>query len=69
MESNIRTVAEKIVKAVNAESSDLDGIESVEEILQNELPIQIHDGISNTHVEVTKDGIVVKENKDVKATK
>lgn len=59
-QNNLRTLSEKIVDAVNAESSDLDGIESVEEILKNHLPIQIREGISNTHVEVTKDGVVVK---------
>ena len=64
MKNNLRTVAEKIVDAVNGESSDLDGIESVEEILKGELPIQIHEGIENTHVEVTSDGVIVKPNKN-----
>lgn len=60
--NNLRTIAEKIVEAVNNESSDLDGIEAVEVILKGDLPIQIHEGIENTHVEVTSDGVIIKPN-------
>jgi len=55
-------LAEGILKQNYPEIPTMESIELVEVILKQQLPIHIHEGIYNTHVEVTKEDVTVKVN-------
>ena len=66
MENKLRKFAEKIYSVVD-ESDDLwTAVEGIEDILKL-IPINIKEGITNTKVDITKEGVVIEPNTDVKS--
>lgn len=63
MTSFMRNYLDKIVKTVENSDSYLDAIEELEVII-TEMPIQVKEGIKNTKVTVTSDGVIVEPNED-----
>ena len=59
--TKLRSLADKIYKSVDEADSYLDAIEDLEEILKS-MPINIKEGITNTKVDITNEGIVVERN-------
>ena len=61
MENNLRSFAEKIYKIVDECEDYYEGIEELEEVLRL-MPVNIKEGITNTKVDITKEGIVIEPN-------
>jgi hypothetical protein len=61
MENKLRSFAERIYKIVEECEDYYEGVEELEEVLRL-MPVNIKEGITNTKVEITKEGIVVEPN-------
>jgi hypothetical protein len=61
MENKLRSFAEKIYKIVDECEDYYEGIEELEEVLKL-FPINIKEGITNTKVDITKEGIIIEPN-------
>ena len=61
MENKLRSFAEKIYKVVDECEDYYEGIEELEEVLKL-FPINIKEGITNTKVDITKEGIIIEPN-------
>ena len=61
MENKLRSFAERIYNVSENADSYLDAIEELEEVLKL-FPINIKEGITNTKVDITKEGIVIEPN-------
>ena len=59
MSSKLRNFAEHLYKIVDECDDRYSAVEGVEDYLK-QIPITIKEGIANTQVEVTKEGIVVE---------
>lgn len=65
MENKLRKFVERIYSVVD-ESDDLyTAVEGVENILKL-IPINIKEGVTNIKVHITKEGVVIEPNTDVK---
>ena len=61
MENKLRSFAERIYNVSENADSYLDAIEELEEVLRL-MPVNIKEGITNTKVDITKEGIVIEPN-------
>ena len=61
MENKLRSFAERMYKVVDECEDYYEGIEELEEVLKL-FPINIKEGITNTKVDITKEGIVIEPN-------
>jgi len=66
MENKLRSFAERIYKVVDETDDFYSGVEGIEDILKL-IPIKIKEGITNTKVDITKEGVVIEPNTDVKS--
>lgn len=66
MENKLRSFAERIYKVVDETDDFYSGVEGIEGILRL-IPINIKEGITNTKVDITKEGVVIGPNTDVKS--
>ena len=66
MENNLRNFAEKVYQVSENADTHLDAIEELEEVLRL-IPIIIKEGVTNTKVNITKEGVVIEPNTDVKS--
>lgn len=66
MENKLRSFAERIYKVVDETDDFYSGVEGIEGILRL-IPINIKEGITNTKVDITKEGLVIEPNTDVKS--
>ena len=66
MENKLRSFAERIYKVVDETDDFYSGVEGIEGILRL-IPINIKEGITNTKVDITKEGVVIEPNTDVKS--
>ena len=66
MENKLRKFAERIYNISENSDSYLDAIEQLEDVLKL-IPINIKEGITNTKVYITKEGVVIEPNTDVKS--
>tara|TARA_Y100000389_G_scaffold154035_1_gene154477 strand:+ start:748 stop:1014 length:267 start_codon:yes stop_codon:yes gene_type:complete len=65
MGNKLRSFAERIYKVVDETDDFYSGVEGIEGILRL-IPINIKEGITNTKVDITKEGVVIGPNTDVK---
>ena len=61
MENKLRSFAERMYKVVDECEDYYEGIEELEEVLKL-FPINIKEGVTNTKVDITKEGIVIEPN-------
>lgn len=66
MENKLRKFAEKIYSVVDESDDFWTAVEGIEDILKL-IPINIKEGITNTKVDITKEGLVIEPNTDVKS--
>lgn len=66
MENKLRSFAERIYKVVDETDDFYSGVEGIEGILRL-IPINIKEGIINTKVDITKEGVVIEPNTDIKS--
>ena len=66
MENKLRSFAERIYKVVDETDDFYSGVEGIEGILRL-IPINIKEGITNTKVDITKEGVVIEPNTDIKS--
>ena len=66
MENKLRKFAERIYKVVDETDDFYSGVEGIEATLKL-MPINIKEGITNTKVDITKEGVVIEPNTDVKS--
>ncbi len=66
MGNKLRSFAERIYKVVDETDDFYSGVEGIEGILRL-IPINIKEGITNTKVDITKEGVVIGSNTDVKS--
>ena len=65
MENKLRSFAERIYKVVDETDDFYSGVEVIEGILRL-IQINIKEGIINTKVDITKEGVVIEPNTDIK---
>jgi hypothetical protein len=63
MDNKLRSFAEKIYNIVEECEDYYEGVETLEEFLRM-MPVNIKEGITNTKVDITKEGIVIEPNYD-----
>ena len=61
MENKLRSFAERIYKVVDETDDFYSGVEGIEDILKL-MPVNIKEGVINTKVDITKEGIVIEPN-------
>ena len=61
MENKLRSFAERIYKVVDETDDFYSGVEGIEDILKL-MPVNIKEGVTNTKVDITKEGIVIEPN-------
>ena len=66
MENKLRKFAERIYSVVDESDDFYTAVESIEDVLKL-IPINIKEGITNTKVDITKEGVVIEPNTDVKS--
>ena len=60
----LRLFAERLYSIVDESDDFYSAVEGIEDALKKLMPINIKKGITNTAVEVTNEGVVVKPNTD-----
>lgn len=66
MENKLRNFAEKVYQVSENADTHLDAIEELEEVLKL-IPINIKESVTNIKVNITKEGVVIEPNTDVKS--
>ena len=66
MESKLRNFAHRLYKIADDSSDQYSAVEDIEDALKL-IPIKIKEGITNTKVAITKEGVVIEPNTDVKS--
>jgi hypothetical protein len=61
MGDKLRSFVERIYKVVDECEDYYEGVEELEEVLKL-MPVNIKEGITNTKVDITKEGIVIEPN-------
>jgi len=66
MENKLRNFAEKVYQVSENAATHLDAIEELEEVLKL-IPINIKESVTNIKVNITKEGVVIEPNTDIKS--